>query len=274
MKVFDNNKNIYYLEISIDDCFIYPLSDVNNLTDNQDTQNNNLLNKLFGYFFFSLLRINLSFFLNHKYNSNESILIITNNKFEAITFAKIIQNLGYTFITICHSNLNLNDLVIDTDNTENKEFKIINLDDSNARLKMEFYDIIFDLSDRFNKNKLEYIEMCGYNSNLIFIDNFDKLTQLDPQDIEILFEKNMSIKFSSSKNYFRHSKNTGRTLNFLESMREKVVNKFSLSNFIKKVNYKSYELIEILNTKKEIANLVTDTSNQNNNLYNIIEFNF
>ena len=148
------------------------------------------------------------------------------------------------------------------------EIKIINLDDITTKSKLECFDIVFDFTDRFSKNKLEYLEVCNYNSNLIFIDNYDKLSQLDPHDLEILYEKNMSIKFSCSNNYYKYNKAYGRTLNFIESMREKLINKYSLTKLVKKINNKSYELIEIINSKRELSDLLVD------NNYNIVDFNF
>lgn len=274
LKVFSPKSKSYFIEISIDECLIFPFD---------SCISENLNEKLVATCLFSLLRIHQAFFSNLKFNSNDKILLISDNRLDTILLSNLLITIGYK-VYVHNNDISENDLIIVNSSefsaggiglnynykeNQGTEVKLLNLNGSENN-KKEFFDIIFDFTNEFYKNKIDYLELCSYNCRIIFIDNLLRNHQIDPQDIEYMFEKNMTITFSNSKNYFKLNQSIGKTLNFFGEISEKICKSYSLDKIVKNVNCKKYSINELLNSKKDF----NDFLGENNIVFNLVEFNF
>lgn len=259
----NNDKNKEFeliMEFEIDDIFIFKYN------ENQEL---NVIYMIMIYLT-SSLKIFFGFFRKFKFIKWENILINSKYYQETYLLSHIFSMIGYkNNINISNFNHSLEEdfFIYESVLLENEskiKIETLNISEENEN---KFYNHIFDtigLETLKTKHKLNIFKILKNGGNLIILESENEpKAQLDPQDLILLLNKNISLNFCNIESYLKINETIGRELNFITEL----FNQFNKNNqsqhvkkLIKKLECKIYDTENI----KEIT--IKELSNRNNYL--------
>lgn len=183
--------------------------------------------------------------------TDENHTKIKSNKLEFF-YANYIKNLSTNKIDI----INLNDQEVKIENLQKEEY--LNFD-----FESKYFNFIFDTTGEGlnNKNKIVFFKLLQYEGNIVINDNINEKIQIDPRDINFMYNKSISINFVNIIKNLKFNVNHGKLTNFVLDFISKMIliSDKNIKNIFKKINLS----VTFSNLENETNFNVEDLTNKN-----------